>query len=151
MMGFGFVVARFGLFLRELARVGGMAPIPHTGWSLGMGTALVLVGVAATLLAAVQHVRFLLRLNRGEPYRPPRWSFGVIVSVVLARGSARDGRLPDRLVSAADGAFSGPAWAPAMPGRPAGRHFSCGGLRQPTRDLRRYIRPLCPSTRTFIP
>ncbi|HBI43740.1 MAG TPA: hypothetical protein DDY78_12945 [Planctomycetales bacterium] len=84
MMGFGFVVARFGLFLRELAGVGGMPATPHTGWSLAMGTTLVLVGVAATLLAAVQHIRFLVRLSRGEPYLAPRWSIGVVVAVVLS-------------------------------------------------------------------
>ena len=84
MMGFGFVVARFGLFLRELAGVGGMYLIKHTGWSLAMGTTLVLMGVAATLLAAVQHVRFLVRLSRGATYQPPRWSFGVVVAAVLS-------------------------------------------------------------------
>ncbi len=84
MMGFGFVVARFGLFLHELAGMGREVPAHNTGWSLWTGTALVLLGVAATLLAAAQHVRFLLRLSRGEPYRPPRWAFGVVVAVVLA-------------------------------------------------------------------
>jgi putative membrane protein len=84
MMGFGFVVARFGLFLRELAGVSGMPMMPHTGWSLWMGTTIVLVGVAATLLAAVQHVRVLNRLSRGKAYRPPRWSFGVVVAAVLS-------------------------------------------------------------------
>ncbi len=84
MMGFGFVVARFGLFLRELAQVRGMPVIQPTGWSLVMGTTLVLIGVAATLLAAVQHVRFLERLSRGEAFKPLRWSFGVVVVAALS-------------------------------------------------------------------
>ncbi len=84
MMGFGFVVARFGLFLREVA-LAGHAPVPHsTGLSLWIGSALLGLGVAVNLLAAAQHVRFLRRLRRGEPYRSPSLPLGVIVSIVLA-------------------------------------------------------------------
>ena len=83
MMGFGFVVARFGLFLRELAEAGHTPPPASAGLSLWVGTALVLLGVAATLTAATQHVRFLVRLTRGQLYRPPRWSMGVVVAVAL--------------------------------------------------------------------
>ncbi len=83
LMGFGFVVARFGLFLREIAASHG-SEHPSTGLSLWIGTALVVLGIAVNLLAAAEHARFLNRLHRGEPYRPPRWSLGIIVSVVLA-------------------------------------------------------------------
>ena len=82
LMGFGFVVARFGLFLRELAAIhepSGSTP----GWSLWIGTALVLVGVAVTVLAALQHRRFLERLDRRESYLPPRWSLGLVVSMLF--------------------------------------------------------------------
>ena len=84
MMGFGFVVARFGLFLRELAQVGRHDLGPHLGLSLWLGTALVLLGVVVNLLAAVQHAGFMRRFRRGEPYRPARWSMAVIVAVLLA-------------------------------------------------------------------
>jgi putative membrane protein len=84
LMGFGFVVARFGLFLREIAAVGHDPGHSSTGLSLWIGIALVLLGIAVNLLAAVQHSRFLRRLERGESYRPPRRSLGIAVSVVLA-------------------------------------------------------------------
>jgi putative membrane protein len=84
LMGFGFVVARFGLFLREIAAAGhGPAP-PATGLSLWIGVAFVLLGITVSLIASLQHARFLGRLERGEPYRPPRWSLAIIVAVVLA-------------------------------------------------------------------
>lgn len=82
MMGFGFVVARFGLFLRELAPTN-QAP-RSTGLSLWIGTALVLLGVTVHVLAAAQHVRFLRRLERGEPLQVSRWPLGIIVSAILA-------------------------------------------------------------------
>jgi putative membrane protein len=44
MMGFGFVVARFGLFLRELSGLGRDANDRHAGLSLWVGTTLVLLG-----------------------------------------------------------------------------------------------------------
>jgi putative membrane protein len=83
-MGFGFVVARFGLFLREIAAAGHSPVHPSTGLSLLIGTLLVLLGIAVNLLAAWHHAQFLHRLERGEPYRPPRWSLGILVAVVLA-------------------------------------------------------------------
>jgi putative membrane protein len=91
MMGFGFVVARFGLFLREIAAASPLTSSSsprfqtgHAGLSLWIGTAMIGLGVVVNVLAAIGHVRFLGRLERGEPYRPTRWSVGVIVAVVLA-------------------------------------------------------------------
>jgi putative membrane protein len=84
MMGFGFVVARFGLFLRELEAAGPATEHHSTGLSLWIGIVLVAAGVAVSLLAALQHAHFLARLHRGEPYVPPRWSLGIIVALALA-------------------------------------------------------------------
>jgi len=84
MMGFGFVVARFGLFLRELEAAGAAMEHHPTGLSLWIGIVLVLGGVGTTVLAAMQHKRFLGRLDRGEAYVAPRWSLGIIVAVGLA-------------------------------------------------------------------
>lgn len=83
MMGLGFVVARFGLFLRELAGAEEI-PVPQTGMSLWTGTALLVLGVLVTLVAAVQHYRFVDRLDRGLPWRPARWSLGIIVAIVMS-------------------------------------------------------------------
>jgi putative membrane protein len=84
MMGFGFVVARFGVFLHELAPNPPTNDRPSGEFSLWLGTALVALGVLATVLAAWEHVRFRRRLDRGEPYRPERWSLGVLAAVILA-------------------------------------------------------------------
>ena len=65
MMGFGFVVARFGLFLRELATTHGSATSSH-GLSLWAGVALVALGVATLVVAPVRHARLLHRLRSGE-------------------------------------------------------------------------------------
>jgi putative membrane protein len=83
MMAFGFVVARFGLFLHELGPVGADPP-RSTGLSLALGTTFIVLGVAATLWAARDHTLFLRRIDRGEPYRPARWSLAVVVSIVVA-------------------------------------------------------------------
>jgi putative membrane protein len=84
LMGFGFVVARFGLFLREIAAAHDVAANQSYGWSLWIGTGLVVLGVAVTLLAAAQHRHILQRLNRGQDYMAPRWSLGLAVAVLLA-------------------------------------------------------------------
>ena len=84
MMGFGFVIARFGMFLRELAATTASARPPSVGLSLWIGAAIVILGVAVNLAAAMQHARFLRRLSQGKPYQPSSWSLGLIVSIALA-------------------------------------------------------------------
>lgn len=84
MMGFGFVVARFGLFLREIAAVEQKHVERSSGLSLWLGTALVVLGVAVNLLAALEYRNFLKRYARGEPDRVPRWSLGLASALLLA-------------------------------------------------------------------
>jgi putative membrane protein len=84
LMGFGFVVARFGLFLEELAQAGHRQAARHPVVSLGIGTALVLLGVGVTVAAAWEHSRFLARLERGLPFLTPRWPLGLIMAGILA-------------------------------------------------------------------
>jgi putative membrane protein len=83
LMGFGFVVARFGLFLRELAGVPGVSPYQHSGFSLGVGTTLIVLGVAVNLAAAVQHGHTIRRLERGQPLRFRPLSLAAVVAFLL--------------------------------------------------------------------
>jgi putative membrane protein len=64
LMGFGFVVARFGLFLRELARVGGHAAAQPVDSAL-VGTVVVGAGVAVNLWASLRHRDITRRLREG--------------------------------------------------------------------------------------
>jgi len=84
MMGFGFVVARVGLFLRELAAAGVQAEVRHVGLSLWFGTGLVALGVVVTIASAIVHQRIVGRLTRGEPLVFNKISLGVIVAWTLA-------------------------------------------------------------------
>lgn len=84
MMGFGFVVAKFGLFLREVAAVNGTTLEPGSEMSLWIGGSLVILGVMVNVVASIQHVRNIRRLLRGEPYQVSVWSFGVGVTLILA-------------------------------------------------------------------
>ena len=84
MMGFGFVVAKFGLFLREIAAVNGTPLRPGSGLSLWIGGSLVILGVLVNVVAAIQHVRNIRGLLRGEAYQVSAWSFGVSVTLIIA-------------------------------------------------------------------
>jgi len=84
MMGFGFVVARFGLFLREMQAVQQGTPVESARGSLWFGIALVLMGVLVNLSAAIQHVHFLRELRQGawDVNSPARSA--MIVALALA-------------------------------------------------------------------
>jgi putative membrane protein len=73
-VGLGFVVSRFGLFLRVLQLSAG--PEPHLagghGYSNLLGIALVLLGTASMIIACIQHGRFIATLPEGD--RPARYS-----------------------------------------------------------------------------
>lgn len=66
MMGFGFVVARFGLFLQEFRVTQNAPSAAHYGLSLWFGTALIVVGVVVNIVAGWRHVHLVKALDRGE-------------------------------------------------------------------------------------
>lgn len=59
LMGFGFVVSRFGLFLHEIAKTGVDVTDDSAHW---IGTALVAAGVLVNLWASLRHSRMVARL-----------------------------------------------------------------------------------------
>ncbi|MBL8829672.1 MAG: DUF202 domain-containing protein [Planctomycetaceae bacterium] len=83
LMGFGFVVARFGLFLQELAIADVKLEVPRYRLSPWVGVTLVLLGVIVNLGAALKHRQTVARLQRNEPILLTKNSLGVITAGVL--------------------------------------------------------------------
>jgi putative membrane protein len=86
-MGFGFVIARFGLFLREIAQANRLAVHPYpwlTQVNTFTGTGLIGLGIVVLLIAVWNHQQTLDRLHRGELVLPSRWSVSVIIWLLLA-------------------------------------------------------------------
>ena len=65
LMGFGFVVARFGIFLQQIQVMQGASAEPY-GLSLWFGTALIGVGVVVNVFAGWNYIRLVRELDRGE-------------------------------------------------------------------------------------
>ncbi|HTR03630.1 MAG TPA: DUF202 domain-containing protein [Thermoanaerobaculia bacterium] len=84
LMGFGFVVARFGLFLRELQAAPQGKSAGSSSVSVLFGTALIVMGVVANLMAAWRHGQLVRQLDRGEIPRPGSLAANVVVAVILA-------------------------------------------------------------------
>jgi putative membrane protein len=66
LMGFGFVVARFGLFLEQIRVLREFTPQHSYGLSLWLGTALIAAGVVLFVAAAYHHLRLVRQLDSGE-------------------------------------------------------------------------------------
>ena len=82
--GFGFVVARFGLFLQQLQIVQ-RAPSPETyGLSLWFGTALIGAGVVVNLLSGWHHARLIRTMDQGQGLRPHATNLALATSLFLA-------------------------------------------------------------------
>lgn len=83
LMGFGFVVARFGLFLREMAAVN---PVPqqHTGFSMPIGVALITIGMIVNIVAGVRHARYVRALDRGDFPSAFGSTFAYLLGALLA-------------------------------------------------------------------
>lgn len=84
LMGFGFVVARFGLFLQQL-QVMQRAPAAQSyGLSLWFGTALIAVGVVVNVFAGWRHVGLVRELDRGETAHSRPSTQAVAIAFFLA-------------------------------------------------------------------
>ena len=84
LMGFGFVVARFGLFLRALQAGQSNLPAESYGFSFWVGTALIMLGVVVNIMSARHHARLIRELNAGGSDFSRPSSLGIVVAVILA-------------------------------------------------------------------
>lgn len=83
LMGFGFVVARFGLFLQELQVAQHAPPAQQLRLSLWFGTALILASVVVNLLSGWYHLRIVRAMNRQRSH-PDSTILAVSTSFFLA-------------------------------------------------------------------
>jgi uncharacterized protein (DUF302 family)/uncharacterized membrane protein YidH (DUF202 family) len=84
LMGFGFVVARFGLFLQQLLVVQQARPAQSYGLSLWFGTALIAVGVIVNIFSGGRHVQLTRELDRGDTAHSGASNQAVAVAFFLA-------------------------------------------------------------------
>jgi putative membrane protein len=85
-MGFGFVVARFGLFLQEIRTVDPSLETRVTGGhSVWFGTALIAAGVLIDIFACIHHVNLVHQLNRGaiDFTRPSKGAIAVAIFLAV--------------------------------------------------------------------
>ena len=102
LMGFGFVVARFGIFLQQLVLDRGFEPARSTGVSVILGVCLVATGVMTCLASAWRHLLLVRALKKGEgiAIRPSTLAialalalaaFGLLMTFYLLRASGVTG------------------------------------------------------------
>lgn len=84
LMGFGFVVARFGLFLREIEFSTHPLTLRSARFTLWVGTALILIGVFVNLFSALQHVRFVRAVKTGAAVVDRPVTMAVVIALILA-------------------------------------------------------------------
>jgi putative membrane protein len=84
LMGFGFVVARFGLFLQALQVGRASLPVKPYGPSFWFGTALIVLGVAVNIVCACSRVRLVRDLRQGRPSFARPSTPALAVAMILA-------------------------------------------------------------------
>ncbi|MHB8419031.1 MAG: YidH family protein [Myxococcales bacterium] len=80
LMGFGFVVSKFGLFLRLISRTKGES---ESLSSAGIGIALVTIGGLMAALAGIRYRLLQRKIDLGS-YEPGRWPMWVASASVTA-------------------------------------------------------------------
>jgi putative membrane protein len=84
LMGFGFVVARFGLFLQQLQIIQHAPSAQSYGLSLWFGTALIAVGVVVNVYSGWRFGQLVRKLDRGEATQPYPSIQAVAMALFLA-------------------------------------------------------------------
>jgi putative membrane protein len=84
LMGFGFVIARFALFLRAIGIAEGDRPRLRTMVSPALGFVMVCLGVIVIVLATVRHLEYVRALQRGITNPPLRLRTSLIIAGTLA-------------------------------------------------------------------
>jgi putative membrane protein len=84
LMGFGFLIARFALFLRGYGLDQGLDRHNWQGISNWLGFGMVCVGVVVCVLAAARHRIYIQALERGVGNPPLNVRTSLLVAAVLA-------------------------------------------------------------------
>jgi len=84
LMGFGFVVARFGLFLQQVQALHLVTPQHGYGLSLWIGTALIAAGILLDVFAGFHHFNLVKKLDRGEIPRSHPTAQALALALFLA-------------------------------------------------------------------
>ncbi len=86
---FGFVVAKFGITLRELFRLhpgpGGAGDVAQSGWSLGIGIGFMLLGVLMSVVAVTRYHHTRQRLLTGQ-FQPAGPIVTFLAGITIAFG-----------------------------------------------------------------
>lgn len=85
LMGVGFAVARFGLFLRELSASATHTPVHASGFSVRAGVAIVFLGVVVLVASTIHHVTLTRELHSGswKPGRISRTAVGLALLLAV--------------------------------------------------------------------
>jgi putative membrane protein len=105
LVGIGFVLARMGLFLRQLAMIGGAMPRSSARGShefLITGVLFLLLGTAVTLGSGWLYHRGRRAIDAGS-YEPPRHAITALMIVVVAGSLAITGLLLWQVVTLGEG------------------------------------------------
>jgi putative membrane protein len=84
LMGFGFVVARFGLFLQQVEALHVVAPQKSYGLSLWFGTALIAAGIILNIFAGFHHMTLIKTLDSGDIPRSHPTAQALALALFLA-------------------------------------------------------------------
>lgn len=84
LMGFGFALARFEIFLDEAHLTQHASGRPTHELSIWFGASLIAIGVIVNLLSASRYMRLVSELNRGQFVRRSVSKQGVVVAIFLA-------------------------------------------------------------------
>ncbi len=84
LMGLGFVVARFGLFLREIQSAQPNLQVKSYGLSFWFGTAFIALGVLINIASAFNHIRLVRQIKRGDSDFDRPSALGLTMAALLA-------------------------------------------------------------------
>jgi uncharacterized membrane protein YidH (DUF202 family)/uncharacterized protein (DUF302 family) len=84
LMGFGFVVARFGIFLQELVTDRGDATLHSSGLSVVLGVFLLATGVIVCLASTWRHVQIIRIISKGGEFPVKPSKLAISLALVLA-------------------------------------------------------------------
>lgn len=86
LMAFGFAIARFGVFLRQVASVGAVPTnLQHSFGSAWVGAILVALGMLANLVATIRYAQIRRAVERGDVGAPGAiivYVFGLTATLV---------------------------------------------------------------------